>query len=61
MNFLKRLYMKTHGFEREVNPYVGWVCWRKKGTEKSADPKDMVMELILYSLSWKEIIKRYGY
>lgn len=60
MKFLKRLYMKTHGFVREINPYVGWACWRRKETEKSSNPKDMVMELILYSLSWKEIIERYG-
>lgn len=60
MKLLKRLYMKMHGFEREINPYTGWECWRRKGIKNSYDSKDMIMEVILYSLSWKEIVKRYG-
>ena len=60
MKKLKQLYMKTHGFKRDVNPFLNLVAWKRISNMESTDPKDMILEPILFNLSWKEIIKRYG-
>ena len=60
MRFLKQLYMKGHGFVRSTNKYLQMNAWHRKDNLISTDPKDMCVEPILFSLSWKEIFKRYG-
>ena len=61
MKKLKQLYMKLHGFKRDDPvPWLGCVAWRRISNMESCDPKDMILEPLLFKLSWKEIIKRYG-
>ena len=60
---LKQLYMKRHGFKRdEPTPWLpkSLVAWKRISNMESCDPKDMILEPLLFKLSWKEIIKRYG-
>lgn len=62
MKKLKQLYMKTRGFKRdEPTPWLpnNLVAWRRISNMESCDPKDMILEPLLFKLSWKEIIKRY--
>lgn len=60
MKILKRLYMKTHGFVRDTNKYLQISAWHRKDNLTSTNPNDMCIELVLFRLPWKEIIKRYG-
>ena len=61
MKKLKQLYMKVHGFKRDINPWLpSLAAWKRVSNWESNDPKDMILEPILFKISWKEIIKRYG-
>lgn len=60
MKLLKRLYMKTHGFIRIENRWLKMAAWIRKGHEGSVLPTNMILEDLLFELSWKEIVKRYG-
>lgn len=52
--------MRTHGFKRDKNPWLpSLVAWKRVSNWESTDTKDMILEPILFSLSWKEIIRRY--
>lgn len=52
--------MKTHGFKRETHPWIpGLSAWKRVSNWESYDPKDMILESVLFNLPWKEIIKRY--
>lgn len=60
MKIIKQLYMKTHGFKRETHPWIpGLSAWKRVSNWESYDPKDMILESVLFNLPWKEIIKRY--
>lgn len=62
MKILKRLYMRTHGFKAEQGSLL-WtetIAWKRISKPESCDPKDMILEPILFKLPWKEIVKRYG-
>lgn len=60
MKILKQLYMKTNGFKRDTNPWLQTSAWKRVSNWESTDTKDMILEPILFQLSWKEIIQRYG-